>query len=93
MQPQPSLDRAGILKLLSECKPCLAKRYGVTMLALSGSRVRDEANQASDVDVLVAFDRPATSERYFGVQFHREDLLGCAVDLVTEKALRPELRP
>ena len=44
------------------------------------------------MDVLVAFDGPATSERYFGVQFYLEDLLGCAVDLVTEKALSPELR-
>jgi predicted nucleotidyltransferase len=45
------------------------------------------------VDVLVAFDGPATSSRYFGVQFYLEDLLGRPVDLVTEKALRPELRP
>lgn len=33
------------------------------------------------------------ARRYFGVQFYPEDLLGCPVDLVTEKALRPELRP
>jgi predicted nucleotidyltransferase len=45
------------------------------------------------VDVLVAFDGPATSAQYFGVQFFLEDLMGCPVDLVTEKALRPELRP
>ncbi|MBW3671368.1 MAG: hypothetical protein KY432_06815 [Acidobacteria bacterium] len=38
------------------------------------------------------FDGPATSRRYFCVQFYLEDLLGCPVDLVTEKALRPELR-
>jgi predicted nucleotidyltransferase len=42
---------------------------------------------------LVEFDGPATSARYFGVQFYLEDSLGCPVDLVTEKALRPELRP
>jgi len=45
------------------------------------------------VDILVAFDGPATSERYFGVQFYLEDRLQRPVDLVTEKALRPELRP
>ena len=45
------------------------------------------------MDVLVAFDGPATSERYFGVLFYLEDLLGRPVDLVTEKALRAELRP
>ena len=55
--------------------------------------VRDTAKPGSDVDVLVAFDGPATSARYFGVQFCVEDLLGRAVDLVTERALRPELRP
>ena len=27
------------------------------------------------------------------VMFYLEDLLGCSVDLVTDKALRPELRP
>jgi len=45
-----------------------------------------------DIDALVAGDRPASSERYFGVQFELEDLLGKPVDLVTEKALRPDLR-
>ena len=39
------------------------------------------------------FDGPATAQRYFGVQFYLEDALGCPVDLVTEKAVRPELRP
>jgi predicted nucleotidyltransferase len=45
------------------------------------------------VDLLVTFDGPATSKRFFGTQFFIEDLLGCPVDLVTEKALRAELRP
>jgi predicted nucleotidyltransferase len=45
------------------------------------------------VDVLVAFNGPATSARFFGVQFFLEDALGRTVDLVTDKALRPELRP
>ena len=58
-----------------------------------GSTARDSARADSDIDILVAFDGPATSERYFGVQFYLEDLFGCAVDLVTDKALRAELRP
>ena len=82
-----------ILDLLVRGKPELQARFGVTSLALFGSISRDEATDDSDVDILVAFDGPATSKRYFGVQFYLEDLLGCPVDLVTEKALRPELRP
>jgi predicted nucleotidyltransferase len=87
------LDRTPVLKLLTQHKPVLARLFGVTDLALFGSTVRNTARPDSDVDVLVAFDGPATSARYFGVQFYLEDLLGCPVDLVTDKALRPELRP
>ncbi|NNM79528.1 MAG: nucleotidyltransferase family protein [Gallionella sp.] len=87
------MNRSTTLQLLAEHKKELMRRFGVTRLALFGSVVRGTARQGSDVDMLVAFDGPATSARYFGVQFYLEDLLGCPVDLVTEKALRPELRP
>lgn len=87
------MKRSRALELLTQSKATLAARYGVTQLALFGSTVRDTARGDSDVDILVEFDGPATSERYFGVQFYLEDLLGCEVDLVTDKALRAELRP
>ena len=87
------MKRAAALKILTNSKPVLAQRFGVTRLALFGSTARDVAQSNSDIDILVAFDGPATSERYFGVQFFLEDLFGCPVDLVTEKALRAELRP
>ena len=87
------MNREQALAALTASKPVLAARFGVTRLALFGSTARDAARPDSDVDVLVAFDGPATSKRYFGVQFYLEDALGCPVDLVSEKALRPELRP
>lgn len=87
------MNRATVLRLLQEGKSHLAREFGVIELALFGSLARDAARAGSDVDILVKFDGPATSKRYFGVQFYLEDLLGCRVDLVTDKALRPELRP
>ena len=87
------MKKEHILEILTHRKPILAERFDVTGLALFGSSARDNATNASDVDILVDFDGPATSRRYFGVQFYLEDILGCAVDLVTEKALRSELRP
>ena len=87
------MDRMRVLALLAHSKPTLAARYGVTRLALFGSTARNTAQPTSDIDILVTFDGPATADRYFGVQFHLEDLLGCPVDLVTDKALRPALRP
>jgi len=87
------MDRQHILNILANSKPELAARFGITELALFGSTARGTATTSSDVDVLVAFDGPATSSRYFGVQFYLEDKLGRPVDLVTSKALRAELRP
>ena len=87
------LNKSAVIRLLEQEKAFLASEFGVAELALFGSVCRDGAESGSDVDILVKFDGPATSRRYFGVQFHLEDLLGCPVDLVTEKALRPELRP
>lgn len=87
------MNRAQTLEILARSKPVLIERYGVTGITLFGSAARDTARADSDVDILVSFDGPATSQRYFGVQFFLEDLLGQPVDLVTDKALRRELRP
>jgi len=87
------MNRRQAMETIARLKPDLVKRFGVTRLALFGSIVRDEASAASDIDIIVSFDGPATSKKYFGVQFCLEDALGYPVDLVTEKAMRDELRP
>ena len=87
------MNRDEALTQLTSVKPELVRMFGVTSIALFGSTVRGLARPDSDVDILISFDGSATSARYFGVQFYLEDLFGCPIDLVTEKALRPELRP
>ena len=87
------MTRAEVLERLRAHRPTLAEQFGVVELAVFGSFARDEATDESDLDILVSFDGPATSQTYFGVQFYIEDLLGRRVDLVTDKALRSELRP
>ena len=87
------MKREDALAILTKSKPALVQQFGIARLALFGSTARDVARTESDIDVLVGFDGPATSARYFGVQFCLEDLFGCPIDLVTEKALRAELRP
>ena len=84
--------RSKVLALLRQHKPVLAERFGVVEIAVFGSTIRDEAGSGSDVDILVGFDRPTEPDCYFGAQFYIEDLLGRPVDLITDKALRPELR-
>ena len=87
------MNRDEVLKVLRAHKAILARRFGVANLALFGSVARNEMSEDGDIDILIRFDRPATSKAYFGVQFYLEDLLGFLVDLVTDKALRVELRP
>lgn len=87
------MQKDEVIKLLEAHKPEFSERFGVIDLALFGSTARSTAQENSDVDILVTFDGPATSKRYFGLQFYLEDLLHCSVDLVTDKALRAELRP
>jgi predicted nucleotidyltransferase len=87
------MTRQQALELLATQKSLLRQRFGVTRMALFGSTARNTAHADSDIDILISFDGPATSNRYFGVQFLLEDLLGARVDLVTDKALRPELKP
>jgi len=87
------MNKDEVLEILIRLKPELVKRFGVTRLALFGSTARNEAKPDSDIDIVVSFKGPAISKLYFGVQFLLEDELGRPVDLVTEKALRSELRP
>ena len=88
-----ALTRDEVLTQLRKHKPELEKRFGVASLLLYGSLARDEATADSDINLVVSFDGPTTSERFFGVQFYVEDLLECRVDVVTERAQRKAGRP
>ena len=66
--------------------------FGVRSLALFGSLARDEAGSDSDADILVEFRGPATFDRYMDLKIFLEELLGCPVDLVTRKAIKPRMR-
>jgi len=86
------MDRAEVIDTLSRHVGEMRTRFGVVRLRLFGSVARGEATEASDVDILVGFEGPATYDRYFGLKFFLEDTLGRRIDLVTERALRAELR-
>lgn len=87
------MNRSELLDLLRTHKATLARRFGVTELALYGSFARDQGTEVSDVDILVGFDPPPDLERYFGAQLYLEELLGRRVDLATSGELRAEIRP
>jgi hypothetical protein len=86
------MRRDSIIRLLKEHQEELG-RFDVEALAVFGSVARGESESWSDVDILVEFEGRATFNRYMDLKFFLEDLLGCQVDLVTRKALRPRMRP
>ena len=70
------------------------RQQGVSALYLFGSTARDQADEASDVDLLFEYD-PASKFDLFdqaGVYLDIKDALGREVDLVSRRTLRPSLR-
>lgn len=86
------MKKQSVIDLLQRTMPEFRSRFFVNDLMLFGSVARDEAIDSSDVDLVVEFEGKATFDRYMGLKFFLEDLLGCEVDLVTRKALRPALK-
>ena len=81
-----------ILQTLREYQPALAERYAVQSLAIFGSVARNEATQASDIDLLVEFNRPVGLFDLFALQDELEAILGRPVDVGTEASLKPRVR-
>jgi predicted nucleotidyltransferase len=70
----------------------IAARHGAYNLRVFGSVARGEAGPESDIDLLI--DVGTTTSSWFpaGLILDLEDLLGRRVEVITEKALNPELR-
>lgn len=80
-----------ILNSLEQHKAELSQ-MGVRKIGLFGSYRRGDATSASDMDFLVALEKPSF-DGYMNVKFFLEDLFSCEVDLVLEETIKPRLRP
>jgi uncharacterized protein len=85
------MNSAHILAKLRTDRDAL-NNLGVASLKLFGSAARDAAGADSDADFLVRFNGAPSYDRFMDLKFHLEDALGMRIDLVTEDALRPEMR-
>ncbi len=87
------MNRAEVLRTLRAHQATLAEQFGVTSLTLFGSVARDQATDASDIDILAEFGSAPGWREYFGAQAYLEGVLGRPVDLMTAGEVRPEIRP
>ena len=85
--------RDEVLKTLKGELHFLRQKYGVKRLGLFGSHSRDEATEKSDIDILVAFERPIGFFDFIDLEDYLKEKLGAEVELVTEDALKPLIKP
>ncbi len=76
---------------LKELKPILFQNYFVDKIGYFGSYSRNEQKKDSDIDILVSFKKPLGWE-FFDLQELLEKELQLRVDLVSDKALKTQLR-
>lgn len=70
----------------------IAEKYGAQNVRLFGSIARGEADEKSDVDLLVEMKPGHSLFDMGGMLMEIEALLGCRVDIVTERGLKKRIR-
>ncbi len=70
----------------------IAQIYGAKNLRIFGSVARGEDDDKSDLDLLVDLEPGRSLFDLGGLAIDLQDLLGCSVDVVTEKGLKQRIR-
>jgi len=82
-----------VIEILKKHESEIKNKFGVEKIGVFGSFARGEGRKGSDVDILVEFkDGYKTFDNYMNLKFFLEDLLSLSIDLVTIKALKPQLK-
>jgi hypothetical protein len=81
-----------IKSMLKENRSVLAEEYGIAVVGIFGSYVRDEQTPGSDLDLLAEILRPISLLELVGAELYLSDVLGVKVDLIPRRNLREELR-
>jgi len=82
-----------IMKILSEHKEELRKKYKIKKITIFGSYARGEQKERSDIDLIVDFEETPTLIELLKMEDEIESLLGVKVDLLTEEGVSPFIKP
>lgn len=85
--PHAKQLRAHRLEVLSKLEA-----HGMRDVRVFGSTAENNDSASSDIDLLVSIDQPIGLLSQSKVEHELSEILGIPVDLVTERALRPDLR-
>jgi uncharacterized protein len=92
MRKDKPMDLQTLLKQKREQVLETAARYGAYDVRVFCSIARSEANDASDIDILVNMEPGRSLMDLGGLLYDLQELLGIEVDVVTEKGLRKRIR-
>jgi len=67
-------------------------KYGAHIVRAFGSVARGEADEQSDIDLLVEFEPNRSLLDHAGLWVELQELLGVKVDVVSERGLKPCIR-
>ena len=77
-----------IKSILAKAKPELQKKYPLSELGIFGSYARGDADENSDIDVLVDFDG-VMGMKYFDLIDDISILFKTKVDVVSKRGIKP----
>lgn len=80
-----------IKNILNNKKPFLAEKYRVEEIGIFGSFIHDNADEGSDIDILVSFHEPIDYFDFLELEEYLTDLLNIPVDLVEKQSLKPHI--
>ena len=88
------LTQKDILDRLKDQKTFLREKFYVTEIGLFGSFVRNEAEESSDIDLLVEIDAPIEIYKKTKESLHRylKKLFGKNIDLANPNSLKPHYK-
>jgi len=70
----------------------IAAKYGAHNVRVFGSVARGEADQRSDIDLLVEFEPSRSLLDHAGLWLELQEALGCHVDVVSDRGIKARIR-
>lgn len=80
-----------IKKILKSKKPEIEEKFKVDKLGLFGSYIKDQADESSDIDLLVEFSEPVSFFTFIDLEDYLNKELNKEIDLVSKKALKEHI--
>jgi len=87
-----TMNLRGLLKEKRTEILATAKRHGASNVRIFGSVARGEDDERSDLDLLVEMEQGRSLLDHAALLLDLEELLGCKVDVLSEKGIKPRIR-